>query len=182
MEDERWSERIGRFRFPLSVAAAIVVVLAVGTTPGPPDSMPARAVAWPSRTPPTPAPITPICRPSTDDMVSAGVTTSAIRVASTVSLDGPGAALLGEAPIGMRAVINTVNRSGGICGRRVELTTFNDSWDRDRGHTILRRFMEEDYFALVGLPASDGLVAALEHGDIDAAGIPVVGTPRHGRR
>lgn len=102
---------------------------------------------------------------------------SAIRIASTVTLDGPGAALLGEAPIGMRAVVNAVNRSGGICGRRVELTTVNDSWDRDRGHTILRRFMQEDYFALVGLPASDGLVAAIEHGDIDAARIPAVGTP-----
>jgi len=177
VEDEWRYELAGRFRFPLAVTAAIIVVLAVGIPPEPRGSIPVGAVPWPSRTPPSPTPAAPGCRASVDDPVSPGVEPTAIRIASTVTLDGPGAALLDQAPVGMRAIINKVNRSGGICGRRVELTTVNDSWDRDRGHTILRRFIEEDYFALVGLPASDGLVAALELGEIDAAGIPVVGTP-----
>lgn len=175
MEQSGLVDGARRLRVPLVLAAAIVVILAVGMTPRPEDAATdrARAVPWSA---PTPTPTAGGCRASVDDPVSPGVSPAAVRIASTVTLDGPGAALLSEAPVGMRAVINKVNRAGGICGRRIELVTVNDSWDRERGHTILRRFIDEDYFALVGLPASDGLVAALALGEIDAAGIPVVGT------
>jgi len=105
-----------------------------------------------------------------------GVSASAIKVASTVVLDGPGASLLSSSPVGMRAVINKTNRAGGVCGRRIELTTVNDSWDAARGQQILRRFMEEDYFALTVVPSSEGLGQAIDSGDVEKAGIPVVGT------
>lgn len=116
------------------------------------------------------------CKGSSGDKVSEGVTPTAIKVASTVVLDGPGASLLSSSPVGMRAVINKTNRAGGICGRRIELTTVNDSWDAARGQQILRRFIEEDYFALTVVPSSEGLGQAIDSGDIDKAGIPVVGT------
>ena len=116
------------------------------------------------------------CKGSKADKVSEGVTPTAIKVASTVVLDGPGASLLSSSPVGMRAVINKTNRAGGICGRRIELTTVNDSWDAARGQQILRRFIEEDYFALTVVPSSEGLGQAIDSGDIDKAGIPVVGT------
>jgi len=105
-----------------------------------------------------------------------GVTASEIKVASTVVLDGPGASLLSSSPVGMRAVVNKVNRAGGICGRRINLTTVNDSWDAARGQQIIRRFIEEKYFALTVVPSSEGLGQAIDSGDIDKAGIPVVGT------
>jgi len=105
-----------------------------------------------------------------------GVTKSVIKVASTVVLDGPGASLLSSSPVGMRAVVNKTNRAGGICGRRIELTTVNDSWDAARGQQTIRRFIEDDYFALTVVPSSEGLGQSIDSGDIEKAGIPVVGT------
>lgn len=116
------------------------------------------------------------CRPSANDKVGPGVTANEIKVASTVVLDGPGASLLSSSPVGMRAVVNKTNRAGGICGRRINLVTVNDSWDAQQGQRTIRRFIEEGYFALTVVPSSEGLGQAILAGDIKNAGIPVVGT------
>ena len=169
-------------RAAVAIAVVIGLVLAIGVAARSPVGVASAPVATlPSRGPqPAPPPASPpardACRSSERDTVSPGVTTTAIRVASTVTLDGPGASLLDEAAVGMRAVVHRANRAGGICGRRIELTTVNDSWIRANSHALLRRFIEEDYFALVGMPGSDGLVEAIEQGDVHEAAIPVVGT------
>lgn len=105
-----------------------------------------------------------------------GVTATSIRLASTVVQSGIGASFLSSSPIGMRAVINRVNKEGGICGRFLELTTINDGWDQQRGLTFIRNFIQQDYFALPVVPSSEGLTAAISSGDISKAGIPVVGS------
>jgi ABC-type branched-subunit amino acid transport system substrate-binding protein len=109
-----------------------------------------------------------------------GITGDTINLASTVAESGPGSAFLGDARYGMLAIINAVNRQGGICGRRLNLNVVDDAWDPSTGHQDIRNFIAEKYFALAVVPSSEGLDASSippnGSNDIDRAGIPVVGT------
>lgn len=105
-----------------------------------------------------------------------GVTADRIRLASTVVKTGPGSSFLGESPFAMQAVVSKVNAAGGICGRLLELQLADDGWEAQRGLRFIRNFISEGYFALPVVPSSEGLTAAIEAGDIDKAGIPVVGS------
>ena len=117
------------------------------------------------------------CKPgrnggATDKGVSAG----RIRLATTAVLDGAARSLLEDSVTGMKAVIDKVNKSGGICGRILDLRVVNDSFDKARGQAIIKNFIAEDVFALPVVPSAEGLGAAILSGDIKKAGIPVVGT------
>lgn len=105
-----------------------------------------------------------------------GVTADKIKLATTAVLDGPAKSLLAPSITGMKAVVDKVNRAGGICGRRLELEVKNDSFDASRGQQFIRNFISEDYFALPVVPSAEGLGAAIESGYIAEAGIPIVGT------
>jgi ABC-type branched-subunit amino acid transport system substrate-binding protein len=105
-----------------------------------------------------------------------GVTGSKIRLASTAVLDGTASTLLAESVVGMKAVVDKVNRAGGICGRLLDLTVRNDGFKADDGQRIIRNFIEEGYFALPVVPSAEGLGSAIEGQFISRAGIPVVGT------
>jgi hypothetical protein len=94
----------------------------------------------------------------------------------TVVTTGEGAGFLGEAAYGMKAAINDANNGGGICGRKISLTTLNDAWNGPSGLSDIQGFISQNYFALVGEPDSEGLDAAVRSQTIDRAGIPVVGT------
>lgn len=104
-----------------------------------------------------------------------GVTGTNIKLAATVVDDGPGASFLGPVRVGMKAVLNKVNRAGGICGRKLELILRNDSWSAERGNTFIQNFVEsEKVFALAVVPSSEGLRAARQY--INDKKVPVVGT------
>ncbi|MHB8450967.1 MAG: ABC transporter substrate-binding protein [Mycobacteriales bacterium] len=104
-----------------------------------------------------------------------GVSAGAIKLASTVVDDGPGASFLGPVPIAMTAVANQVNRSGGICGRQLNLELRNDSWQATLGCQYIQNFVESDHvFALAVVPSSEGLRTCDSF--IRQAGVPVVGT------
>ena len=103
-----------------------------------------------------------------------GVTGDKIKLASTIVTSGPGATFLGLSRFGMEAVVAKVNAAGGICGRQLDLTLVNDNWEAGRGHGYIKNFINGDVFALPVVPSSEGLAAASR--DIEAAGIPVVGT------
>jgi ABC-type branched-subunit amino acid transport system substrate-binding protein len=105
-----------------------------------------------------------------------GVTGDTIKLATTTVQSGTGAAFLGEVKYAMEAVRNKVNAKGGICGRRLEIKYVDDGWDPQRGAGYLRNFIKEGYFAIPVGPSSEGLRVVLDSLDIDAAGIPVVGT------
>ncbi|MHB8508542.1 MAG: ABC transporter substrate-binding protein [Candidatus Dormibacteria bacterium] len=105
-----------------------------------------------------------------------GVTANQINLASTLAESGEGASFLGDARFGILAVASAVNRAGGICGRRLNLNLVDDSWNPQTGQSDIRNFINESVFALAVVPSSEGLNAASRAGDIDAAGIPVVGT------
>lgn len=104
-----------------------------------------------------------------------GVTGNNIKLAATVVDDGPGASFLAQVRIGMQAVLNQVNRGGGICGRQLTLLLRNDSWEAQRGQTFIQNFVEsEKVFALAVVPSSEGLDSADDY--IKSKGVPVVGT------
>ena len=105
-----------------------------------------------------------------------GVTAGSIRLATTAVLDGPAKSLLAPSVTGMKAVMDRVNREGGICGRRLELKVVNDSFNSDQGSRYIRNFIDEKYFALPVVPSAEGLGVAIKNGMISQAGIPVVGT------
>lgn len=105
-----------------------------------------------------------------------GVTATEIKLATTAVLDGQAATLLAPSVTGIKAVFNTVNAAGGICGRRLSLKVDNDSFDKSRGQQIIKNYIEGGIFALPVVPSAEGLGAAIESGDISKAGIPVIGT------
>ena len=104
-----------------------------------------------------------------------GVTGDRIKLAATVVKSGIGASFLKEVPIALEAVVNKVNREGGVCGRLLDLKMVDDGWDAARGQQFIRNFISEGVFALAVSPSSEGLDAAIRNGDIARAGIPVVG-------
>ena len=117
------------------------------------------------------------CKPGKNgNETDVGVSGSKIRLATTAVLDGPARSLLSDSPNAMKAVVDKVNRSGGVCGRLLELTVVNDSFRDSDGQRIIRNFIAEKYFALPVVPSAEGLGAAIRAGLISKAGIPVVGT------
>ncbi|MHB8513351.1 MAG: ABC transporter substrate-binding protein [Actinomycetota bacterium] len=108
---------------------------------------------------------------ATDD----GVVSDSIKLGATVVDSGIGAAFLSDVRYGMEAVVNTINASGGVCGRRLDLVLKDDGWDAQRGAQFLRSLVEDDHiFALAVVPSSEGLRAASAY--LEQKGIPVVGT------
>src|ERR1041384_299256 len=105
-----------------------------------------------------------------------GVTANSIKLATTVVRTGQGAAFLGDVQPAMEAVVHRVNRLGGICGRLLDVKYVDDGWKADSGQRYIQDFIKSGYFAIPVGPSSEGLNAAVRAGDIDAAGIPVVGT------
>ncbi|HEV3231067.1 MAG TPA: ABC transporter substrate-binding protein [Candidatus Dormibacteraeota bacterium] len=105
-----------------------------------------------------------------------GVSATNIQLATTLAESGNASSFLGDARYGMLAVLSQVNRSGGICGRQLSLQPVDDGFQAQDGETDIRNFINSGYFALAVVPSSEGLNAASTAGDIDRAGIPVVGT------
>lgn len=116
------------------------------------------------------------CAANNGGATDTGVSATEIKVAATTVTDGPGATLLAPATDGMRAVLDKVNANGGICGRRITLTTRNDTWDAQRGRDFLRKFIEDGNFSLLVVPSSEGLALAIETDLISDSKIPVVGS------
>lgn len=110
------------------------------------------------------------------DQTDTGVSGNEIKLAATVVKSGVGSAFLGDVEYGMIAEMNKVNHSGGICGRQLSLKLVDDGWSASTGQQDIRTFIDEGYFALAVVPSSEGLRKSIDSGDIDRAGIPVVGT------
>jgi ABC-type branched-subunit amino acid transport system substrate-binding protein len=105
-----------------------------------------------------------------------GVTASRIKLATTAVLDGPALSLLGDSRTAMKAVMDKVNRAGGVCGRLLDLKVVNDTFRADDGLRIIRSFIDEGYFALPVVPSAEGLGSAILNGVIAKGQIPVIGT------
>lgn len=105
-----------------------------------------------------------------------GVSAKEIRFAATVVKSGIARDFLSDAQFGMEAVRQKVNRSGGICGRLIQIDYKDDGWDPRRGADIIQSFIgTKKYFGLAVNPSSEGLKGAIDGGLIKQAGFPVIG-------
>jgi ABC-type branched-subunit amino acid transport system substrate-binding protein len=117
------------------------------------------------------------CAGSNGGSTDRGVTATSIKLGATVVQSGIGASFLGSVPIAMTAVKNEVNRTGGICGRRLDLKMVDDGWDPARGFQYIQNLIEGDkVFALAVNPSSEGLRLASGQGYLTKTRTPVVGT------
>ncbi len=105
-----------------------------------------------------------------------GVTAREIRFAATTVESGPAKDFLSDAKFGMLAVVNKVNRAGGICGRQIKIDMRDDGWDQTTGQRFIESFIgDKKYFGLAVNPSSEGLAGAIDSKVIDRAGFPVIG-------
>lgn len=162
-------------------------IVAQGTSPGPTVTTPLdgapvegpTTVTDPSRTKDKGTPVRSgleCAKGRNGGATDIGVTADKIMLATTVVQSGIGAAFLGDVKYAMEAVKNKVNRAGGICGRHLDIKYVDDGWDAQRGASYLRNFIKEGVFAIPVAPSSEGLRVVVDSGDIEKAGIPVVGT------
>lgn len=105
-----------------------------------------------------------------------GVTADSIRLATTVVNSGPGASFQAEMKDAMEAVVRSVNRGGGICGRLLQVEYKDDGWKRDMGAGFTRNFIERGVFAIPVGASSEAIDALAETDDFDKTKTPVVGT------
>jgi ABC-type branched-subunit amino acid transport system substrate-binding protein len=103
-----------------------------------------------------------------------GVTGTSILLAATTVLDGPGASFLSTERLGLSAVVDRVNRGGGICGRIIQLSLRNDSWNGQLGQQYIQNFVDGDHVFALASSDSEGLRAAGKY--IEQKQVPVVGT------
>jgi len=125
------------------------------------------------------------CTGNNGGRTDVGVDAGNVYLAGTEVQSGIGASFLGPVHYGIQAVLQKVNRQGGVCGRQVHLTLKDDIWKPDLGKQFIDNFIQSNqYFALAVVPSSNGLDAASQGLDIDHAqdpahdgsGIPVIGT------
>ena len=99
-----------------------------------------------------------------------GVTGTRISVGMTHTRSGPNSSLVGNAHVAVKAVVDAVNRAGGICGRLLDVRML----DEPSGPSRWPRF-DGTFAELVG-PLQSGFDAHIADGTVDRAGVPVVGT------
>ena len=106
-----------------------------------------------------------------------GISGNSIKLGATIVSSGIGASFLGPVRIGINAVKDRINRSGGICGRQLSVKLVDDGWDAQRGYGYIRNLVEGDkIFALAVDPSSEGLRIASNEGYFAKTQTPVVGT------
>jgi branched-chain amino acid transport system substrate-binding protein len=106
-----------------------------------------------------------------------GVSATSIKLGATVVQSGIGASFLGPVRVALNAVKNDVNRSGGICGRMLELKLVDDGWDANRGFQFIQNLVQSDnVFALAVNPSSEGVRVASIGGYFGKTRTPVVGS------
>jgi len=109
-----------------------------------------------------------------DDTTSLGVTDTEILIGSSCALTGH-ASFLGTNYIhGALSYINRVNEKGGVHGRKIRVTVYDDGYDPPRCVFNTQRLINQDkvfaLFCYVGTPTSVEIIPIVEE-----AKIPVVG-------
>ena len=80
-----------------------------------------------------------------------GVTDTSVDFAQVAALDGPAGALGVGMQMGIQAAFQEANRAGGVHGRMLNLTSFDDGYEPDRSITQVREVISsDDYIGLIG--------------------------------
>jgi len=124
-----------------------------------------------------PPPLAPIpCAGGSEQVASdVGITPDTVELGAVIPASGFFSIATRDAIAGIRAAAARINAAGGICDRTLNVTTIDDGGDTQLGRTFVQDLAQQT-FALVGMSWWPTLAAAIEGGDIAAAGIPVIGT------
>ncbi len=80
-----------------------------------------------------------------------GVTKDKILFGQAAALEGPAAALGQGMQLGIRAAFAEANSKGGVQGRKLELKSYNDSYEPEASMAAVKRLIKTDkVFALIG--------------------------------
>jgi branched-chain amino acid transport system substrate-binding protein len=102
-----------------------------------------------------------------------GVSDSQIKIGSCSALDGPARQLGLQTVLGATAYFDYINDHGGVYGRKLSLSSFDDGYDPERTGTCFASLKRENVFAggfFVGTPTAAKYVPMAE-----AEHMPVVG-------
>src|SRR4030081_2707897 len=87
-----------------------------------------------------------------------GVTATAIIIGQSAAFSGPASELGTEMRAGAIAYFQQVNASGGIHGRKIELSTLEDGYEPERAVANTKKLIDDGVFLLfgyVGTPTSN---------------------------
>lgn len=91
-----------------------------------------------------------------------GVTRNTIRIGQSAGVTGPVAGSVKEQIAGAQVYLRTVNASGGVAGRRIELVTYDDGFDAKRTPDNVRKLLDEDkvfaLFMVRGTPQNESIL------------------------
>ncbi|RDK10901.1 ABC transporter substrate-binding protein [Cupriavidus lacunae] len=95
-------------------------------------------------------------------LAEAGVTRNTIRIGQSAGVTGPVAGSVKEQIAGAQVYLRTVNASGGVAGRRIELVTYDDGFDAKRTPDNVRKLIDEDkvfaLFMVRGTPQNESIL------------------------
>ena len=96
-----------------------------------------------------------------------------IRIGSFLSVTGP-AAFLGDPELKtLELYVERINAAGGVNGRKLQLTAYDDAGDAEKARTFAKRLIEQDKVdAIVGGSTTGATMAAVPL--VEAAGMPFV--------
>jgi branched-chain amino acid transport system substrate-binding protein len=106
---------------------------------------------------------------SSDPLSSDG----SIRIGQSAVFTGPSAALGKEMKQGMDAAFLSVNRAGGIHGRKIQLVSYDDGYEPDRALANAQRLAAEGVFGFCGFVGTPTSMKVLPF--VSSADIPFVG-------
>jgi ABC-type branched-subunit amino acid transport system substrate-binding protein len=111
---------------------------------------PAAAAPTNATSPPKSAPCaTPARITAAERRASTGITATSVTVGNVATLSGPIPGLFAGAPAGVRAYFAYVNAHGGVFGRKLEVTSYDDALNGQQNESATAQAIDHD-FALVG--------------------------------
>lgn len=103
-----------------------------------------------------------------------GVSDTEVLVGQSAVFSGPAQELGNEMRIGMNAYFNSVNRAGGINGRKIKLISMDDKYEPEQTVTNTKALIhDQQVLALIGYVGTPTTNAALPL--IEASGTPLIG-------
>src|SRR5262245_35056606 len=91
-----------------------------------------------------------------------GVTATTVTLGQSAAFTGPAQALGLEMRKGMEAYLTSINKQGGINGRKIVLKTLDDGYEADKAAANTKKLInEEKVFALLGYVGTPTSNAAL---------------------
>jgi branched-chain amino acid transport system substrate-binding protein len=96
-----------------------------------------------------------------------------VRIGSFLSVTGPAAFLGDPEEKTLKLYVEQLNKSGGVLGRKIELTVYDDGGDSDKARTFAKRLIDQDKVDLiVGGTTTGTTMAAVPL--VEQEGIPFI--------